>query len=110
MRRKYTLSYLPLFGRDLEEAWRYIALRLRNPEAADKLVADTEMAILKRLEAPDAFEARHVGKKREHAYYRIKVRNFAVWYVVLGNVMEVRRFLYGKRDIRKAFGENENPS
>lgn len=71
MKRKYTLSYLPLFETDLNAAWRYVARKLRNPEAADKLVSDTEAAILKRLAAPEAFEARHIGRKRERPYYRL---------------------------------------
>lgn len=35
---------------------------------------------------------------REHEYYRIYVKNYVVYYVVIGNVMEVRRIVYGKRD------------
>ena len=101
MKRKYTLSYLPLFEADLNAAWRHITLKLRNQDAADRLVSDTEAAILKRLTAPEAFEARHIGKEREHPYYRIQVHNFTVWYVVTGNVMEVRRFLYSRRDTGK---------
>ncbi len=64
MKRRYTLSYLPLFEADLDAAWRYVALKLCNPEAADKLVIDTEAAILKRLAAPEAFAARHSGRER----------------------------------------------
>ena len=110
MKRKYALSYLPLFGSDLDAAWRYIALKLHNPEAADKLVFDTEVAILKRLAAPEAFEARHIGQEREHPYYRIQVRNFTVWYVVIGNVMEVRRFLYDRREAGRALQEEKKQS
>ncbi len=107
MKRKYTLSYLPLFETDLDAAWRYIALKLHNPEAANKLVFDTEAAILKRLAAPEAFETRHIGKKREHPYCRIQVCNFAVWYVVIENVMEVRRFLYDRREAASLLKENK---
>ncbi|GHU67508.1 hypothetical protein AGMMS49983_18850 [Clostridia bacterium] len=59
--KQYTLSYLPLFDEDLDEAWHY--------------------------------------KDREYPYYRIPIRNFTVWYVVIDDVMEVRRFLYGKRKV-----------
>ena len=104
--RRYTLSYLPLCEADLDAAWRYVAQKLRNPEAADKLVSDTEAAILKRLAAPEAFEARHIGREREHPYYRLQIRNFAVWYVVIGRVMEVRRFLYNRREADKILPES----
>ncbi|MDD6716076.1 MAG: type II toxin-antitoxin system RelE/ParE family toxin, partial [Firmicutes bacterium] len=38
-------------------------------------------------------------KKRLHPYYRINVRNFSVFYVVIDDTMEVRRVLYSKRDL-----------
>jgi plasmid stabilization system protein ParE len=97
--KQYTLSYLPIFNMDLAEVWSYIAIRLRNPEAANRLMTDTEKAILERLEAPESFEPYLSEKKRPHPYYRIHIRNFTIWYVVVGNVMEVRRFLYSKRNL-----------
>ena len=96
--KKYSLSYLPIFDYDLSEAWRYIAYVLKNPEAADRLVKDTEEAIKKRLETPTSFEQFKSKKERDHPYYRIRVRNFTVWYVVIDETMEIRRFLYNKRD------------
>ena len=99
--KKYTLSYLPMFESDLAEAWRYITFDLKNPAAADKLVSDTEAAILKRLDAPESFPKYRSAKEREHPYYRIHIRNFTAWYVVIDTVMEVRRFLYNKRDKEK---------
>jgi plasmid stabilization system protein ParE len=95
---KYRLSYLPLFEEDLDDAWRYITYKLKNPAAAGRLINDTEAAILKRLEAPESFEAYPSHKEREYPYYRISIRNYTVWYVVLDDVMEIRRFLYSKRN------------
>jgi plasmid stabilization system protein ParE len=99
--KKYTLSYLPIFDADLSKSWEYIAFKLKNPTAADRLVRDTEEAILKRLKAPESSEQFHSDKEREHPYYRIYIRNFTVWYVVIDNVMEVRRFLYNKMNAEK---------
>ncbi len=36
---------------------------------------------------------------KNHPYYRINVRNFSIFYVVIDNTMEVRRILYSKRNI-----------
>ena len=99
--KNYRLSYLPLFDEDLAEAWSYIAKELHNPEAADKLVADVEAAILKRLDAPESFEPYRSVKERKYPYYRIYVKNFSVFYVVMDDVMEVRRFLYQRRDLHR---------
>ena len=35
---------------------------------------------------------------REHPYYRIYVGNYIVFYCVIGNVMELRRFIYKGRN------------
>lgn len=98
-KNKYEILYLPLFENDLAEAALYISDVLKNPDAAQKLIDDTEAAILKRAKAPLSFPPYCSSKKHENEYYRINIRNFSVFYVVIGNVMEVRRFIYSKRDI-----------
>jgi plasmid stabilization system protein ParE len=97
--KRFTLRYLPLFEQDLMAARNYIALNLRNPLTALRLVEDTERAIFKHLENPLGFAPHCSVRDRKQAYYRINIKNFAVFYVVIGNVMEVRRFVYSKRDI-----------
>ena len=98
MSKEYKLSYLPVFDADLAEAWQYIAFKLKSPGAADQLVADTKSAIKERQKAPESFEKYNSKKARSYPYYRIHIRNFTVWYVVIGDIMEVRRFLYSKRN------------
>lgn len=94
---KYKLRYLPLFEQDLIQTVSYITNVLKNTDAAEKLVNDIEDAIQERLEYPLAFEP-FPSKKRDYPYYRIYIRNYVIYYVVIGDVMEVRRFLYGARD------------
>ncbi|MBQ3842273.1 MAG: type II toxin-antitoxin system RelE/ParE family toxin [Ruminiclostridium sp.] len=96
---KYDVRYLPLFENDLAEAVLYISDVLKNEAAAKKLIDDTETAILKRAKAPFSFPPYPSSKRRVNSYYRINVGNFSVFYVVIGNVMEVRRFIYSRRDI-----------
>ena len=90
----YQLRYLPIFETDLLSTVNYITNVLKNEDAAHRSVDDLESAILKRLENPLAFEPYRSAKRREYPYYRIYVRN----YVVIGNVMEVRRLIYSARD------------
>ena len=96
---KYEIRYLPLFESDLAEAVMYIADVLKNETAAKKLIDDAEAAILKRADSPLSFPQYPTSKKRKDKYYRINVGNFSVFYVVIGNVMEVRRFIYSRRDL-----------
>ena len=92
--KSYQLRYLPIFETDLLSTVNYITNILKNDDAALRLVDDIESAILKRLENPLAFEPYRSAKMREYPYYRIYVRNYVVYYVVIGNVMEIRRLIY----------------
>lgn len=97
--KKYTLRYLPIFEEDLFSAADYISNKLFNKQAALKLVAETEKAILRRLENPVSFKPYSSSKGRKHKYYRIIFNNYSVFYVVIDDVMEVRRFIYNGRDV-----------
>ena len=98
-KKKYHVRYLPLFEQDLADARDYIAITLQNPVAANRLVEKTENAIQERLLAPVSFKAYESKKDREHKYYRIQVKNYSVFYVVIDDTMEIRRFMYSRRDI-----------
>ena len=97
--KRYKLSFLPLFEDDLNDIADYISVRLKNPIAADALVDDVQKAIRERLACAEAFEQYHSAKERLYPYYRIYVRNYTIFYVVIGDVMEVRRIIYSRRDI-----------
>ena len=104
--RKYKLRYLPLFYEDLEQKVVYIMESLQNPQAANDLIGAVEKAILERLPVAESFEPYESMKERRYPYYRIYVKNFVIWYVVIDDegddrIMEVRRFLYNKQDKNK---------
>lgn len=103
---QYELRYLPLFYRDLEQKVLYISDVLHNPKAANDLLDAVESAILERLPIAESFEPYHFLKERRYKYYRIYVKNFVVYYVVIDDegskkIMEVRRFLYNRQDSEK---------
>ena len=100
---KYKLRYLPLFYEDFENAVAYIADQLMNPKAANDLVDAVEKAILERLPVAESFEPYRSIRDRKYPYYRIYVKNFVIYYVVIDDegeekIMEVRRFLYKRQD------------
>lgn len=99
----FELRYLPMFYDELEEYAAYIADVLHDVKAANDLVNDVEAAILRRLPNAESFEPYHSRKERRYPYYRIYVRNYTVYYVVIleadgTKVMEVRRILHNLRD------------
>lgn len=97
--KRYKLSFLPLFESDLIEITDYITNNLNNPKVALRLVDNIEIAINRRLEIPLAFAPYQTSKNRPYPYYRINIRNFSIFYVIIGDTMEVRRVLYSKRNI-----------
>lgn len=99
--RRYRLEYLPLFWDDLNEAVSYIADVLKAPEAAECLIDATEAGILAHSRNPTLATTYKTAKPRPLPYYWFEVGNYMVFYVVLDDVMEVRRFLYGARDLTK---------
>lgn len=97
--RHYELRILPLFEERLQEAADYISFHLRNPIAAENFIDAVEAAVYERLKAPEAFEPYRSKKDRKHVYYAIPVKNYLVFYVVIGNVMEVRTLVYSRRNL-----------
>ena len=95
----YKLRYLSLFFQDLEEKLAYIAFDLQAPEAADDLLDAVEKAILKRQRNAEAFERYFSLRDRRYPYYKIYVKNFVIYYVIIDDegddkIMEIRRFLH----------------
>ncbi|SKB79656.1 ParE toxin of type II toxin-antitoxin system, parDE [Lachnospiraceae bacterium] len=103
---KYSLRYLPMFYDDLEECVMYLAKVLQNQTAANELTDSVEAAILERLPYAESFEPYHSMKERKYPYYRIYVKNYIIYYVVIPEdkdrkIMEVRRILHNLQDREK---------
>lgn len=101
MESKYFLRYLPKYEEDLNGIVDYIAYKLHSPDSVMNLINKIENAILERLRCPLSFEPFQSNRKRKYSYYRIYVDNFVVYYVVIQDVMEVRRVLYKGRNVDK---------
>ena len=97
--QRFKLRYLPLFWNDLADAAFYIKDTLKNPEAADRLVDSVEAGILNHAENPTIATIYKPDMKRQHPYYWFQVGNYMVFYVVIDDVMEVRRLIYRTRDL-----------
>ncbi len=98
--KHYKLSILPLFEDDLAEIVDYITFHLRNSTAAENLIDAVEKAIEERLDRTEAFEPYYSDRERKHPCCRIRVRNFAIFYVAIGSTTEVRWFIYSNRNFK----------
>ena len=98
---KVELRYLPVFWEDLFDAVSYVANVLYNEAAAKKMINEVEVKVNEHLQNPTCALTYKSAKKRDNTYYWFSVGNYMVFYVVIDNIMEVRRFLYGSRDLTK---------
>ena len=102
---QYTLSYLPQFYVDFSNAVLYIKNELQNPTAAKKLVGEVKKAIEKRLPNCEAFEPYISKHERRYKYYRVYLRSYTIYYVVIDDdpsgqkKMEVRRLLGNRQNV-----------
>lgn len=101
MSKRYELRYASLFYKDLYEITQYIKEKLKNPQAANNLLEKVMDAIAERSYSPKSYEKYTSIKNRKEDYYKIYVKNYIVFYVIKGNIIEVRRMLFGKSNFKK---------
>lgn len=101
MRNKlYCIRYTQLAYEDLDEIDTYISNVLYNPQAAEKLLDEIEIAINHLKKFP------YSGSKVEDAflcskgYRKLVVQNYLVFYLINGeqNKVIIMRILYGARE------------
>ncbi|MEA4924632.1 MAG: type II toxin-antitoxin system RelE/ParE family toxin [Syntrophomonadaceae bacterium] len=96
---KYKVEYLPLAYDDLDYIFTYIAAD--DPGAAAKLLNEIDSAILHLEDFPD-MGVTPKNWRLAHKGYRILIINDClVFYVVIGNTVEIRRIVSGKRNYTK---------
>lgn len=93
-------KYSPQFRAEYRDALRYIRKKLQNPIAAKNLM-DTFTNAKRTLAAfPCATLPSTIGGE---TYYHVRVKNYLAFYVVQGDTVEFRRFLYARADMAEKF-------
>lgn len=100
-KKQYKLRFLPLFLDDFEEIINYITYVLKNPTAANNLINLVEKAMNDRLPFAESFDIYPSKYEHKYNYYCINVNNYSIFYVIIDDVMEVRRIIYSKRNIKE---------
>lgn len=96
--KHYEIRVLPLFVTELSTILDYIEYHLRNPLAAADLEDEVYSAIKARSTCAEAFEPYKSKFPRQYTFYRIYVKNYIIFYSVIGDVMEVQSIMYAKRN------------
>ena len=98
---KYSIRYTPTFIKQFNNILSYFIHKLNNKIVAENFYNEVIQEIENRSINPKNYEEYIGNKKRKNAYYRIYVKNYTIFYVVINHTMEIRRILYSKKKKKK---------
>ena len=96
---KYSVEYLPMAYDDLDDIFTYIATD--DPGLAIKILDEFDIAILHLEEFPDMgvnIKNRRLANK---GYKMLMINDYLVLYVMVTNIIEIRRIISSKRNYTK---------
>lgn len=98
MKRKTRVQYLELALSDLQGIVSYISRQLSAPQAALDLINKLDKAISTLEYFPFSGKSYSGDKSLENTYRMLVVGSYLVFYVVKGDIVEVHRIVYYKRE------------
>ena len=103
----YKLRYLPSFVEDYWQTLHYISHKLHAPQAARRLLHQTDHAIAALADDPRLGSPYITLDGKETGYRRLIVKNHIVFYRVDEQAREicVHRIVYGRRDLERIVRE-----
>lgn len=97
----FQIRYVPLAKKDLSDITLYITDHLKAPQAAVDLVDALDSSISRLKIFPYSCKVYQPIKPLEDEYRLLPVNNYVVLYVVLDNIVEIRRIVYAKMNLEK---------
>ncbi len=95
----YKIRYLPLAKKDLFAITTYIAEHLKAPQAAMDLLEVLEKTISRLERFPYSCKVYQPIDPLAGEYRLLPVKNYAVFYVVKEQVVEIHRIVYARMDL-----------
>ena len=93
---KYSVEYLPIAINDLEDIFNYIAED--DPSSASAFLNEIDVAILHLEEFPEMGLIPKVRRLMNKGYRMLIINEYLVFYVLIGNIVEIRRIISSKRN------------
>lgn len=98
MERKFNLNIFPLAQKDMENIFKYIAVDLASPTAANNLIDDFENAFENICLFPESCPLIQNEYVKDKTLRKLVVNNYIVFYKVLDSEIQVVRVIYGMRN------------
>lgn len=95
MTKRYRIVYLPIAEEDLIDIFDYI--KEDNPSAASDFVERIDGTITKLETFPLLGSIPKDNRLRRTGYRILVVENYLVFYVVVDEIVEIRRIIHGSR-------------
>lgn len=95
MLKKYKIEYLPIAQEDLIGIFEYI--EEDNPDAAANFIEKIDKAISKLESFPLLGRIPKDKRLKMLGYRMLIIENYIAFYVIKGNILEVRRIIHGSR-------------
>jgi toxin ParE1/3/4 len=97
----YEIRYLPLARKDLTDIVAYISSHLKAPKAAIDLLDALDKSISRLGQYPYSCKVYQPVKALKNEYRLLPVKNYAVFYVVKAQVVEIHRIVYARLDLTR---------
>ena len=94
----YNITYLPLAETDILDAVDYIAGKLDAPQAAQALLDELDDTVERISKYPYAHELYRTARPMRDEIRKVPVKGYVLYYAVLEDIVEIRRFLHGRRN------------
>jgi len=95
MSKKYKIEYLPIAQEDLIDIFEYI--KDDNPDAAANFIERIDKAVSKLELFPLLGTIPKDERLQKVGYRMLVIGNYLAFYVIRGNIIEIRRIIHGSR-------------
>ncbi len=96
MKKKYELQYLKIAKNDLDQIFDYI---LRdNQTKALEILDEIDDKVSKLANFPELGKQPEDEKLKTFGYRVLVIRNYLVFYIITGNIIEIHRILHSSLD------------
>ncbi len=96
MKKKYELQYLKIAKNDLDQIFDYI-LRDNQPKALE-ILDEIDDKVSKLANFPELGKQPEDEKMKTFGYRVLVIRNYLVFNIITGNIIEIHRILHSSRD------------
>lgn len=109
MTKTYQVKITKYAQRQIKDIARYVKVKLKNPDAAKKLIDDLKTAILSLENMPHRISLTDEEFWRGEGIHKMPVKNYLVYFWIdeIKNIVYITAVVYSKREQKRQLSEME---